>query len=97
VRSIEVVEPSDISGLVVVPGEDLVSLVTCTPLGINTHRLIVEGERIADPDEDRHLLPSLPARGANSPALSCICRAIVQFDSEHDIHGVKTAPCLGAV
>lgn len=42
----EVVEPEDIERLKQQPGRDLLSLVTCTPYGINTHRLIVNGERI---------------------------------------------------
>ena len=41
----EVVEPTDIENLVVVPGEDLVTLVTCTPIGVNSHRLLVHAER----------------------------------------------------
>jgi sortase A len=41
----QVVEPSDIQAVKVVPGEDLATLVTCTPLGINSHRILVTGER----------------------------------------------------
>ena len=40
------VEPDDLSSLEIIPGEDLVTLVTCTPYGINTHRLLVRGHRI---------------------------------------------------
>ncbi|MCD8337734.1 MAG: class C sortase [Lachnospiraceae bacterium] len=46
VVDITVVEPTDASLLEIEPGRDLVSLVTCTPYGINSHRLIVRGERI---------------------------------------------------
>lgn len=42
---VSVIEPSDFSSLEVVPGEDLVTLLTCTPYMINSHRLIVRGER----------------------------------------------------
>lgn len=42
----DVVEPTDIANLAVVPGEDLVTLVTCTPTGVNTHRLLVHAERV---------------------------------------------------
>ena len=42
---ISVVEPNDMDSLMIEEGKDLVSLVTCTPYGINTHRLIVTGER----------------------------------------------------
>lgn len=46
VQSITVVEPTDVSTLEAVPGEDLVTLVTCTPYGINSHRLLVTGVRV---------------------------------------------------
>lgn len=42
----KVVEPDDTDTLRAVAGEDLVTLVTCTPLGINTHRYLVTGERV---------------------------------------------------
>lgn len=45
VDQIKVVLPDDISYLHITPGKDYVTLVTCTPYGINTHRLIVRGER----------------------------------------------------
>jgi sortase A len=41
-----VVEPQDTESLVPVVGRDLVTLVTCTPLGVNSHRILVTGERI---------------------------------------------------
>lgn len=46
VDQILIVEPYDLSSLEIVPGEDLVTLVTCTPYGVNTHRLLVRGHRI---------------------------------------------------
>lgn len=46
VERIDVVEPTDTSLLVVQPGRDLVTLVTCTPYGINTHRLLIQGSLI---------------------------------------------------
>lgn len=42
-----VVEPTDTSSLNLVPGEDLVTLITCTPYGVNSHRLLVTGRRTA--------------------------------------------------
>lgn len=50
VVDIRVVEPDDTGALAVRPGRDLVTLVTCTPYGINTHRLLVTGERASMPD-----------------------------------------------
>ena len=46
VDKISIVEPSQVSELQIVEGEDLCTLVTCTPYGINTHRLLVRGHRI---------------------------------------------------
>lgn len=45
VNEISVAEPSDTGGLAIRPGKDLVTLVTCTPYGVNSHRLLVTGER----------------------------------------------------
>lgn len=46
VKAILTVQPHDTAFLGVVPGEDLCTLVTCTPTGVNTHRLLVRGTRI---------------------------------------------------
>ena len=45
IYNIEVIEPTDIEKLQVIPDKDIVTLVTCTPYGINTHRLLVHAER----------------------------------------------------
>ena len=46
VTEINTVLPYETDLLGIVPGEDLCTLVTCTPYGINTHRLLVRGSRI---------------------------------------------------
>ena len=46
VDQILIVEPEDVSSLEFVEGKDLCTLVTCTPYGINSHRLLVRGHRI---------------------------------------------------
>ncbi len=46
VDQIRVVVPTDLSELVITEGQDYCTLVTCTPYGINTHRLLVRGHRI---------------------------------------------------
>ena len=51
VYDIETVEPDDSSSLFIQEGEDLVTLITCTPYGKNTHRLLVHGRRIEEKDE----------------------------------------------
>lgn len=45
VRDTRVVKPDEVESLKIRRGEDLVTLITCTPYGLNTHRLLVEGER----------------------------------------------------
>ena len=51
VDRITVIEPDDTSQLRIVPGEDRVTLMTCTPYGINTHRLLVSGLRARIPQD----------------------------------------------
>ena len=51
VDQIRIVEPTDLSDLQIEEGKDLCTLVTCTPYGINTHRLLVRGHRIANQEE----------------------------------------------
>ena len=46
VDQIKVIEPSNFKDLVVVSGHDYATLLTCTPIGINTHRLLVRGHRV---------------------------------------------------
>lgn len=46
VDQILTVEPDDTSALQVEDGEDLVTLLTCTPYGVNSHRLLVRGHRV---------------------------------------------------
>lgn len=46
VKAVYTVLPHDTTYLGIVPGQDLCTLVTCTPTGINTHRLLVQGSRI---------------------------------------------------
>ena len=49
VDRISVILPDDTSKLKIVPGEDRVTLMTCTPYGVNTHRLLISGHRVAIP------------------------------------------------
>ena len=51
VDQILIVEPTDVSTLMIEAGKDLCTLVTCTPYGINSHRLLVRGHRIENQDE----------------------------------------------
>lgn len=47
IYEIVVVDPTETDKLKVVEGEDLVTLLTCTPYGVNSHRLLVRGQRTA--------------------------------------------------
>ena len=56
VDQIRVVEPSDLSDLKIEKGKDYCTLVTCTPYGINTHRLLVRGHRTENPNGDAEII-----------------------------------------
>ncbi|KAB1662054.1 class C sortase [Pseudoclavibacter sp. CFCC 13796] len=51
VQSTEVITPDQTDHLRIVNGQDLVTLITCTPIGINSHRLLVTAARIPAPDD----------------------------------------------
>lgn len=51
VDQIRIVEPTQMGELAIVDGQDFCTLVTCTPYGINTHRLLVRGHRIENEEE----------------------------------------------
>lgn len=46
-----IVDPDELDDIQVVPGEDLCTLVTCTPYGVNTQRLLVRGHRVPNAQE----------------------------------------------
>ena len=46
VHSIQVVRPNEVSSLARVPNKDLLTVITCTPYGINSHRLLVTGHKV---------------------------------------------------
>lgn len=58
VDAIHTVQPHDTTYLGLDPVKDYCTLVTCTPFGVNTHRLLVRGTRIPfEPDQDSDILP----------------------------------------
>ena len=63
VCDIQTILPDELDALKIEQGRDLISLVTCTPYGINTHRLIVTGERVAyektEYENIRSVVPSI--------------------------------------
>lgn len=51
VDQIRIVEPQETEDLLIQEGKDLCTLVTCTPYGVNTHRILVRGHRVANLEE----------------------------------------------
>lgn len=51
IDQIMIVKPNEVDPLYVTEGEDYCTLITCTPYGINTHRLLVRGTRVDTPQE----------------------------------------------
>lgn len=67
VDQIQVVLPEEVESLNVVPGEDYVTLITCTPYGVNTHRLLIRGTRIPYVPEEETVAVQAPVT-AEEPA-----------------------------
>lgn len=87
-RAIEqkIVEPDEQEALQEEPGRDLVTLVTCTPLGINTHRILLTGERIlpTPPEEEAKMgadptVPHFPWWAVGAGAATLICGGYTVF------------------
>ncbi|MFT3888353.1 MAG: class C sortase [Arachnia sp.] len=64
VERIETVEPGDTKSLRIIEGEDWVTLFTCTPVGVNSHRLMLHAQRI--PDAEVSGAEAIP--GVHTPA-----------------------------
>lgn len=64
VREKKVIDPDDTDTLRAEAGRDLATLITCTPLGVNTHRIVVTGERVTPTPirdiEEAHADPTVP-------------------------------------
>ncbi|HEL2204260.1 TPA: class C sortase [Streptococcus suis] len=76
VDSITVIEPTDFSSLSIVPNEDYVTLLTCTPYMINSHRLLVRGHRIPYNPKEKEAT-SRKANPINIPPLYLIVFGII--------------------
>ena len=61
IDQIQTVLPSELDSLSITPGEDYVTLVTCTPYGINSHRLLVHGKRVEYDGNYEEKVPIKPA------------------------------------
>lgn len=65
VDRISVVEPDDTKALAVEDGQDLVTLLTCTPYGVNSHRLLVRGHRVPYEEEMMEETPTSLLTGSS--------------------------------
>lgn len=85
VYNVKTVLPEDISFVQIQRGKDYCTLVTCTPYGVNTHRLLVQGERIDAPT----------AASETSPASSEIADTSSIWLSQYQ-RSVITGLCIAA-
>ena len=60
VDNIQIAQPEDLSALTIDPEKDYCTLITCTPYGINTHRMLVRGKRINAPENTEPPPPPHP-------------------------------------
>lgn len=67
VDQILVIKPSESDVLRIEEGKDYVTLLTCTPTNVNTHRLLVRGERVPDSAETQTASPAAPKSGLPFP------------------------------
>lgn len=77
VDQILTVLPENVEPLTIVPGEDLCTLLTCTPYGVNTHRLLVRGHRIAYEPETAGAETQMPVRAKQSTWMQQYIRGIL--------------------
>ena len=83
VDQILTVLPHELEALNITEGEDYCTLLTCTPYGVNTHRLLVRGHRIETPEEEpqiSYVPPVIEAVSENSgisPQIIMIAAAVV--------------------
>lgn len=55
VDQIRIVLPNEVDDLAISPGQDYCTLITCTPYGVNSHRLLVRGHRVANQPEAKSI------------------------------------------
>lgn len=85
VDQIKVVLPTELGDLTIVPGQDYCTLVTCTPYGVNTHRLLVRGvrtdyqEAVEDPAtfEDRDVESRWMEEYKKALIISFVCFVVI--------------------
>lgn len=91
VTRIDVITPDQIEALAPTPGKDLVTLMTCTPYAVNSHRLLVTGERVPyDPATD----PAPATAAATASPVDFILNAVTPLPWYMRLMGVAS---LGAL
>ena len=76
VDQILVVEPHDFSQIQIEEGKDYCTLITCTPFGVNSHRLLVRGSRVEDTDTE---LPAVITEDARQIGTDMVAAGIFAF------------------
>lgn len=76
IYEIDIVLPEDTSKLGIRQGEDIVTLVTCTPYGINTHRLLVHGKRADCSEEEYEKIIEIGSKETDSQWMRSYQKAI---------------------
>lgn len=102
VDRIQVVEPKQVEALYVQAGKDYCTLVTCTPYGVNSHRLLVRGHRVEPTERSQ----PIPYTGDDAPvallgAMFIICGAGIagirkRGDEGYESSQADFAPAAGA-
>ena len=77
VNNILVVEPTQTETLAIQEGKDLVTLVTCTPYGVNSHRLLITGHRIPYDQEEQEVKETVQQNNASQKQTVFIIAALV--------------------
>lgn len=78
VDQILIVEPTDVSTLIIEVGKDLCTLVTCTPYGINSHRLLVRGRRIENQEEAQAIRVTSDTYSPDKPPDDTVTRTVLK-------------------
>lgn len=77
VDKIVIVDPNDTSYLKIDKEKDYVTLLTCTPYGINTHRLLIRGKRIENIDEKKNYVTTEAFRISNLISMPLVALPII--------------------
>ncbi len=73
VNGIETVEPTDVQSLRLFEGKNYCTLVTCTPYGINSHRLLIHGELLKEEEAEEELMIQSGAKPVDTKIILIIC------------------------